>query len=166
MSFICIYQEDLIQDLKFMKIEDAVKVTKFKNEWHRATVNLVYTTNWINLTLEKRASRHQITLQQFNVLRILRGQYPNPATNNLLKERMLTNTPDISRLIDRLVTKGHVSRCKSDGDKRAVDLLITEEGLKILEDLDSEMLMADILPKNITEKDCKLLSDLLDKFRG
>ncbi len=149
-----------------MKIEDAVKTSKFQSEWHKATVNLLFTTNWVNLTLEKRALRQQITLQQFNVLRILRGQYPKPATNNLLKERMLTNTPDISRLMDRLVTKGLVSRCKCEGDKRAVDLLITEEGLRVLEDLENDMLMQDILPQNITEEDCKILSDLLDKFRG
>lgn len=149
-----------------MKIEDAVKVTKFKNSWHKATVNLVYTTNWVNLTLEKRASRYHITLQQFNVLRILRGQFPTPVTNNLLKSRMITNTPDISRLIDRLVAKELVSRCKSEGDKRAVDLLITDQGLKLLEELEEDMLMGDILPKNISEKECEQLSNLLDKFRG
>lgn len=96
-----------------MKIKEEVKVSKFSNEWHKATVNILYTYNWLTKELEKRAAKEGITGNQFNVLRILRGQYPKPATNNLVKTRMLTPTPDISRLIDRLVVKGLVSRCKS-----------------------------------------------------
>ena len=113
-----------------MKIDEAIQVKKFSTEWQRATVNLLYTSNWVTAVLEKRAEQKQITLRQFNVLRILRGQFPKPVTNNLIKSRMLTNTPDISRLIDRLVLKGLVDRCKSNEDKRAVNLLITELGLK------------------------------------
>lgn len=149
-----------------MKIDEAIKVKKFSTEWQKATVNLLYTSNWVNAILEKRAERMQITLLQFNVLRILRGQYPTPVNNNLIRSRLLTNTPDISRLIDRLVTKGLVDRCKSSVDKRAVNLLITNEGLQILENLEQEMLLNDVLPQHISEEDCKLLNELLDKFRG
>ncbi|ULT23055.1 MarR family transcriptional regulator [Sphingobacterium sp. E70] len=92
-----------------MKIEDEIKVSKFSNEWHRCTVNILYTYNWLNNELEQRAAKEGITLKQFNVLRILRGQYPKPATNNLIKSRMLSTTPDISRMMDRMVTKGLVS---------------------------------------------------------
>ena len=67
------------------KIEDLVKVKDFSTPWHRATINIVYTSNWLNLLLEKRAAAHQITLQQFNALRVLRGQYPTPVRNNLLR---------------------------------------------------------------------------------
>ncbi|EEI89581.1 MarR family winged helix-turn-helix transcriptional regulator [Sphingobacterium spiritivorum] len=149
-----------------MKIEEELKVRQFKSEWHKVTVNLVFTANKLTEILEKRAEKQQITLQQFNALRILRGQYPNPATNNLLKSRLLTNTPDISRLMDRLVAKDLISRCKSSGDKRSVDLLITDKGLQVLEELEEVMLLNDILPKNFKEKDCEKLSDLLDKLRG
>ncbi|MNI85419.1 DNA-binding transcriptional repressor MarR [compost metagenome] len=105
-------------------------------------------------------------MKQFNVLRILRGQYPKPATNNLIKSRMLSTTPDISRMMDRMVTKGLVSRCQSDGDKRAVDLFITDKGLKILENLEEPMLMTDILSDRITADEAIQLSALLDKLRG
>src|SRR5690606_33063882 len=148
------------------KIEELVKVRQFASPWHRATINIIYTNNWLNVMLEKRAGAKQITLLQFNVLRVLRGQYPNPVTNNLLKERLLTKTPDISRLVDRIVSKGLVSRGKNNSDKRAVDLLITDKGLDLLEEIEADMMLEDILPENISSDDCIKLSELLDKFRG
>lgn len=149
-----------------MKIEEAIKLKKFVNEWHKATINIVFTSNWITGILEERAGREQITLQQFNVLRILRGQHPKPATNNLIKERMLDKTPDISRIIDRLVAKDLVFREKCDTDRRAVDLRITDKGLDTLKRLDESMLIMDILGEKITEKECKQLNTLLDKLRN
>lgn len=148
------------------KIEELVKVKQFASPWHRATINIIYTNNWLNVMLEKRANAKQITLQQFNVLRVLRGQYPNPVTNNLLKERLLTKTPDISRLVDRIVSKGLVSREKNSVDKRAVDLLITDKGLDLLEEIETDMMLDDVLPENISSDDCLKLSELLDRFRG
>lgn len=148
-----------------MKIEEAIKSKKLINERHKATLNIVYTSNWITEILEERASKEQITLQQFNVLRILRGQYPKPATNNLIKERMLDRMPDVSRIVDRLVTKELVSRGKSNADRRAVDVRITDKGLEVLKRLDESMLMMDILRENISEKECKQLNMLLDKLR-
>ena len=148
------------------KIEELVKVKQFASPWHRATINIIYTNNWLNVMLEKRAGAKQITLQQFNVLRVLRGQYPNPVTNNLLKERLLTKTPDISRLVHRIVSKGLVSREKNSIDKRAVDLLITDKGLELLQEIENDMMLDDVLPENISVDDCLKLSELLDKFRG
>jgi DNA-binding MarR family transcriptional regulator len=148
------------------KIEELVKVRQFASPWHRATINIIYTNNWLNVMLEKRAGAKQITLQQFNVLRVLRGQYPNPVTNNLLKERLLTKTPDISRLVDRIVSKGLVSREKNSIDKRAVDLLITDKGLELLQEIENDMMLDDVLPENISVDDCLKLSELLDMFRG
>lgn len=148
------------------KIEELVKVRQFASPWHRATINIIYTNNWLNVMLEKRAGAKQITLQQFNVLRVLRGQYPNPVTNNLLKVRLLTKTPDISRLVDRIVSKGLVSREKNSIDKRAVDLLITDKGLELLQEIENDMMLDDVLPENISVDDCLKLSELLDKFRG
>ncbi|MGO1521384.1 MAG: MarR family winged helix-turn-helix transcriptional regulator [Sphingobacterium sp.] len=148
------------------KIEDLVKVKDFSTPWHRATINIVYTSNWLNLLLEKRAAAHQITLQQFNALRVLRGQYPTPVRNNLLKERMLTQTPDVSRLVERLVSKGLVSKTKCSDDKRAVDLLISKTGLALLEQMESDMMLDNLLPHNLSAEESLLLSNLLDKFRG
>ncbi len=148
------------------KIEELVRVKQFASPWHRVTVNVIYTNNWLNVMLEKRAGAKQLTLQQFNVLRVLRGQFPNPVTNNLLKERLLTKTPDISRLVDRIVGKGLVSRTKNGSDKRAVDLLITDKGLKLLHDIENDMMLDDVLAPNLTTEEFIQLSELLDKFRG
>lgn len=148
------------------RLEDKLKVKKFSSEWHKATVNIVYTSNWVNFLLEQRATNYGLTLQQFNVLRILRGQYPHPTKNTLLRERMLSKTVDISRLVDRVVNKGLVSRKSSTSDKRAVDLLITDAGLELLERMEEEMMLSDVLPDNITEKQCQQLNKLLDRFRG
>ncbi|MGV3762411.1 MarR family winged helix-turn-helix transcriptional regulator [Parapedobacter sp.] len=149
-----------------MKIEDEIQSSKFHNERHKATINVVFTSNWITDILENRAVKHKITLQQYNILRILRGQYPSPATNCLLKERMLDKTPDVSRIVDRLVSKGLVSKKTSSIDRRAVDVLITQKGLDTLTDLDERMLMMDVLEGNITEAECRILNNLLDKLRG
>ncbi|WP_437918816.1 MarR family winged helix-turn-helix transcriptional regulator [Sphingobacterium sp. LRF_L2] len=149
-----------------MKIEEELKVKKFTNDWQRATVNVLFTASWLGLVLEKRAAKKKITLQQFNALRILRGQLPEPTTNNLLRSRMISNTPDISRLVDRIVAKGLASRAKNRDDKRAVDLFITQKGLDLLEEMEDDMLLMDVLPSNINEKEAAKLSSLLDKFRG
>ena len=149
-----------------MKIEDEIQTKRFRNERHKATINIVFTSNWITGILEKRASTQQITLQQFNVLRILRGQHPQPATNSIVKERMLDKMPDVSRIIDRLVAKELVSRAKSDNDRRAVDVKITQKGLDALADLEESMMMMDVLQDNISEGECQQLNELLDKLRG
>ncbi|WP_140939514.1 MarR family winged helix-turn-helix transcriptional regulator [Sphingobacterium lumbrici] len=149
-----------------MKINELVKVKKFRDDWHKTTINIIYTNSWIVKNLEQRAHKKEITLQQFNVLRILRGQYPKAASNNLLKERMINSTPDISRLVDRIVAKGLVIRTKSIRDKRSVDLQITDKGLRLLDEIEEDMMLTDLINSNITEQEALQLSNLLDKFRG
>lgn len=148
------------------KIEDLVKVKEFTSPWHRATINVLYTSNWLNELLEKRAATYQLTLQQFNALRVLRGQYPMPVRNSLLKERMLTRTPDVSRLVERLVGKNLITKTQASDDKRAVDLLINKKGLELLERMESDMMLDNVLPNNLSAEESLQLSRLLDKMRG
>ncbi len=149
-----------------MEIEKEIFSNKFENNRQRAIVNLVYTYGWLTNVLRRRLNKHEITLQQFNILRILRGQYPNPATINMLKERMLDKMSDASRIVERLVQKGLVQRCVNERDRRAVDIRISETGLDILKKLDGEMSSDQILGDNVTEEEAALLSSLLDKMRG
>lgn len=149
-----------------MEIEREIASNKFENDHQKAIVNLIYTYGWITNLLKHRLNKHKITLQQFNILRILRGQYPQPATINLLKERMLDKMSDASRIVERLVQKDLAQRCINNKDRRAVDIRISSKGLEILKILDSEMSSSDILKENITAKEAKLLSSLLDKMRG
>lgn len=150
-----------------MKIEEAIQQnTKFEDNYHRVIVNINYTYSWISNVSREVFERYNLTSQQFNILRILRGQYPNPATVNLLKERMIDKMSDASRIVDRLVQKGMVSRCTNDKDRRAVDIRISDEGLKILSVMDKEFKASDLFKDNLTEEEAGLLSDLLDKLRG
>src|SRR5690606_12995862 len=103
-----------------MRIEDELKTDKFENIYHKTTLHILFTANWITERFKKQASKEKITLQQFNALRILRGQYPEPSTVNLIKARLLDKMSDVSRLIDRMVQKGLVSRTISHVDRRAV----------------------------------------------
>jgi DNA-binding MarR family transcriptional regulator len=129
-------------------------------------VNILYTYGWLTNLLKQRLDNHDITLQQYNILRILRGQFPNPATVNLLRERMLDKMSDASRIVDRLYKKGLLSRSTNEKDRRAVDILITKKGLDLLKKLDTEMNIDDELSLNLKSDEAGLLSDLLDKFRG
>jgi len=149
-----------------MKIEDVLRTNKFENEYHKASLNIIYTSNFIQGLFKEVIDREKITLQQFNVLRILRGQQGKPSTINLLKERLLDKMSDVSRIIDRLVQKKLVSRCISDRDRRAVDIYITKEGLAILEKLDKQVSVYTLLGHSLTEEECKQINYLLDKMRS
>ena len=149
-----------------MRIEEEIQSTKFDDNLHKAVINVTYTYGWLNNVFRDHFEKYNLTSQQFNVLRILRGQYPNPATVNLIKERMLDKMSDASRIVDRLVQKGLVSRCTNNKDRRAVDIRISDIGLDILSKLDVEFKTRKVLRNNLTEDEALKLSDLLDKLRG
>lgn len=148
-----------------MKLEQEIS-SKFENSYQKAAINIIYTYGWLTNNLKGRLNKYDITLQQFNILRILRGQFPNPATVNLLKERMLDKMSDASRIVDRLVQKELVTRCTNSQDRRAVDIIISEKGLELLRQLDDQMSIVDLVNDNLTPEEAIQLSDLLDKFRG
>jgi len=149
-----------------MRIDEEIQSSKFEDNYHKAVINITYTYGWLSNAFRCQFERYNLTQQQFNILRILRGQYPNPATVNLLKERMLDKMSDASRIVDRLVQKGLVSRCTNRTDRRAVDIRISDIGLEILNKMDQEFKTKDILKNNLTEEEAGQLSDLLDKLRG
>jgi DNA-binding MarR family transcriptional regulator len=149
-----------------MRIDDEIQSTNFEDNYHKAAINIAYTAGWLSNYFRIYFDKYNITQQQFNILRILRGQYPKPATINLLKERMVDKMSDASRIVDRLIQKELVSRCTNNKDRRAVDIRITEMGLQILSKMDNEFKAKDILKGNLSEDDAAVLSDLLDKLRG
>jgi len=149
-----------------MELEKEIHSSKFEDNYHKVVVNISYTYNWLSNLLRTRLEKHNITHQQFNVLRILRGQYPCPATVNLLKERMIDKMCDASRIVDRLVQKELVTRCTNSTDRRAVDIRISDEGLRILSLIDKEMKLKDFLSDQLTEDEALTLCNLLDKMRG
>lgn len=150
-----------------MEIEREIKQTvKFSSEYHKLTVNILYTASWIGVLHTKKLKPFKLTPQQFNLLRILRGQFPNPATINMLIERMIDKSSNASRLVDRLEEKGFVSRCTSDADKRSVNVRITDKGLETLKELDVSSMMFEEAHKTLSKDDARDLNRLLDKLRG
>lgn len=149
-----------------MKLEDEIKQKSFRNEFHKLAVNLIYTHGWLSNKYNQAFKKFDLTSSQFNILRILRGQHPNSASVNLLKERMLDKMSDASRLVERLRKKGLVKRNICPNDRRKVDVIITDKGLKLLSEFDKLDNDLDKIFSNITEQEAKLLNNLMDKIRN
>ena len=148
-----------------MSLEKDIKQAKFRNEHHKGAINLIYTYNWMMERQKAFFDMENITPQQFNILRILRGSFPQPISTLQIRERMLDKMSDTSRIVDRLVLKGLADKKTSISDKRLVDISITERGKEVLERLDQKHDKMDAILENLSEEDAKLLNDLLDKIR-
>lgn len=148
-----------------MKIEDEIK-SKFDNEFQKALVNLLYTNYQIGGMMRSHFKKFDITSQQFNILRILRGQLPEPASIGLLKERMLDKSSDVSRIVDRLLLKKLIERAECKTDRRQKDIAITKKGLELLSKIDDSDKNQDPILSNLTAKEAEQLNLLLDKVRG
>ncbi|MEJ8758294.1 MarR family transcriptional regulator [Pontibacter sp. H259] len=148
-----------------MRIEDEIKQSAFKSEFHKAYINLLYTSNYLEQEHGTLLKPFGITSPQYNVLRILRGQHPKPATVSLLIERMLDKTSNASRIVDKLEVKDLVTRKQCPDDRRTVDVLITDKGLALLKQID--VLDDDTKTgiHNLSEKEAAELNRLLDKIR-
>jgi DNA-binding MarR family transcriptional regulator len=148
-----------------LKLEDEIQQKKFKSETQKLAINLTYTHNWLNAHYSAMFRTSDITMQQFNVLRILRGQYPNPCSVKLIKERMLDRMSDASRIVDKLKAKELVDRRECPVDRRSVDILITDKGLELLKSMDSIDENFKGVFKTLTDEEMKTLNHLLDKLR-
>ncbi|MDR3625747.1 MAG: MarR family transcriptional regulator [Ignavibacteriaceae bacterium] len=149
-----------------MKLEDEILQKHFRNEYHKATVNVIYSYNWLVDFQVNLFKPYGITMQQYNILRILRGQYPKPATIKLIKERMLDKMSDASRIVEKLRIKGLVDRNICSGDRRNVDVCITDKGLELLSRVDKHDAEVDAKLSTLSEDEAKQLNELLDKLRG
>jgi DNA-binding MarR family transcriptional regulator len=152
--------------LNDMKLEDEISQDKFRNEYHKAAVNIIFTYGWVHAYQEKIFKPNGITMQQFNILRILRGQHPKPANIKLIRERMLDRMSDCSRIVEKLRVKGLIKRTICPVDRRHVDVIITKKGLDLLAQLDPISEEVDKYFWNLNEEEASQLNDLLDKLRG
>ena len=148
-----------------MNLEDAIKQKTFKSEFHKLEVNLLYTGAWALAKSNADLKNFGLTVQQYNVLRILRGQHPDPASVNLIIDRMLDKMSNASRLVDKLQKKELVIRSRCKKDRRQVDVTITVQGLQLLEKIDRHLEKV-IVSNNLTEAEARELNRLLDKVRG
>lgn len=149
-----------------MKIGEEIRQEKFRDEYHKLIINLLYTANWLTYKNASILKPFGISPEQFNVLRILRGQYPNSATVNLIIERMLDKSSNASRLVEKLRVKGLVEREICPEDRRAVNVKITPEGLNLLAELDKKEEQWRSEFHHLSIDEAAIVNDLLDKIRG
>ncbi|MBU0476112.1 MAG: MarR family transcriptional regulator [Bacteroidetes bacterium] len=149
-----------------MLLEDEIKQQKFKSDYHKLAVNIIYTHGWLINKQTNIFKKFDITAAQFNILRILRGQHPNPVPVSLLKDRMLDKMSDASRLVERLRAKGLVDRKICSEDRRRVNVLITKKGLDLLTVLDGYESEFESFLKNLNVDEAIKTNRLLDKLRG
>src|SRR5262245_28835452 len=148
-----------------MGIDKDIQQTKFRNVHQKAAINLIYTVGWMRERTRHFFEAEEITPQQFNILRILRGSFPEPLSTLQIRARMLEKMSDNSRIVDRLITKGMVKKLTCKKDRRLVDVVITDKGKKLLEKLDLQQDQIDAVLGNLSEKDANILSELLDRIR-
>lgn len=150
-----------------MRLEDAIQQPTFRSSHERAHINIIYTASFLSQQTTQVLRPHDISMQQFNILRILRGMKGQAATVKLLTERMLDKMSNASRLVEKLKQKGFVVRRECESDRRQVDIFITESGNTVVEQasvaLDEKMQQ---FLGNITAEEASELSGLLDKLRG
>lgn len=149
-----------------MQIEQALKQKKFKNEFHKLRVNLLYSASWLNSEVKNFLSPHNITQKQFNILRILRGQYPDEMGITIMeiRDRMVDKMSDASRIVDRIYKKGLIGKKPCAHDKRHTRVWITEKGMKLLAEIDEKMPYMDNI-FSLTKEEAQTLNCMLNEMR-
>lgn len=149
-----------------MEIGKEIKQEKFKNEHQKMLMNIFFTSAWLNQKNAQNLKPFGISTQQYNILRILRGQHPKPATVNLLIDRMLDKNSNASRLVEKLRVKKLVERAISPEDRRAVNVVITKKGLDLLSELDTQEDNFINELKILSENEAEQVNLFLDKIRS
>lgn len=149
-----------------MSLEQDIKQEKFTNEFQKMAVNLMYTSGWLYNNNAARLKPHDITPEQFNVLRILRGSHPKKLMLADIASRMIDRNSNATRLVEKLRVKGLVRREICENNRRQVDINITDKGLALLKkiDLETEAWLDSF--RKVTQAEAKELNRLLDKLRG
>ncbi len=146
-----------------MKIEDAIH-SKFTSPQLKAIVNIRYTSNFLGHYQNSFMAQYDLSMPQFNILRILRGA-KGDINVNTVKERMVEKSPNTTRLMDKLIDKGLIERTRCTEDRRVVYVRITHQGLDLLSEIDSHLDVNTLIRAELSDKEANLLSDLLDKVR-
>ena len=149
-----------------MKIEDIIKTESQLPASRRLIISLFSTTSWANDRISEVLKPYQISLPQFNVLRILRGQKGKPANLSTIQDRMVSKMSNTTRLVDKLITKGHVERIICEKNRRKVEITITANGIEFLTKLDPIIDKVEHeITDNLTPEEIENLTQLLHKLR-
>ena len=148
-----------------MKLEDEIVQKKFKSEHEKLFVNILFTGNWLNTLQKKKFKKHDITPDQYNVLRILKGQYPKSVSIQLIASRMLNKSSNASRIVDKLKSMDLLERKEAKHDRRLVDVVINQKGLACVEQISKNVWDGFDFFNKFTEEQAKELNEYLDKLR-
>lgn len=148
-----------------VKLEQAIQSTKFRSEVHKAGLNILYTAWWLKTAISKELKEFGLTHEQFNVLRILKGKYPEQMCVRDVSCRMIERNSNVPRIVDRLEIKKLVKRATSEEDKRETVMTLTQAGISILES--SSARLDGIFDKVgfIKDNEAAILNELLEKMR-
>lgn len=150
-----------------MKLEKEIgQIKSFRNDYHKASVNIIYTGKWMMQFHADVFKPFKLTIQQYNILRILKGQYPKTTTVKHIRERMLDRMSDASRIVELLRKKKLVEREIHQSDRRKMDVLITKKGLGLLNKMERENEKMDNRLKSLSKSEIVKLNFLLDKLRS
>jgi DNA-binding MarR family transcriptional regulator len=147
-----------------MQLENEIGI-RIRNEWQRSSLNLLYTYGFLINGYETFFKHFGLTSQQYNSLRILHEEYPEPISTSGLRDKMLDKMSDTSRLVSRLAAKGFVEVKQNPHDKRLVNIVLSEQGQKRLTEIEQHLSLLDSLMENLTEEEASQLSHLLNKAR-
>jgi DNA-binding MarR family transcriptional regulator len=148
-----------------MKIEDEIK-GRFRNDYHKGMINLTFTVKQLSYNFHQSLKKHGLTEPQYNILKVLRGfRIESPLSIGFLKNRMLDKMSDVSRIVDKLFTKGLIRRQENPADRRQKKIEITDKGLSLLTKMDGCEKIVDTLLNNLSLKEVQELNRLLDKIR-
>jgi DNA-binding MarR family transcriptional regulator len=148
-----------------MRLEEELQQKKFSSEILKAILNIEFTGNWLDAEANKILKPFDISSQQYNVLRILKGQGDNAISVNNIMSRMINKMSNASRLVEKLRKKELIERVVCEADRRQVDVRITNKGLQLLVDTVKDMKRFDQMKSKLTEKEAKSLNGLLEKIR-
>ena len=148
-----------------MKLEQAIKSTKFKSEVQKAGLNILYTAWWLKTIMSKELKEYGLTHEQYNVLRILKGRFPDQMCVRDIACRMIEKSSNVPRIIDRLEVKKLVKRSTSAEDKRETVITITQAGINILDM--TTVRIDNMYAKTVSmdEDSARSLNDLLEQLR-
>ncbi len=148
-----------------MKIEDVLKTSRFKDQVHKASLNLLYTSYWLKNHLSAAIKENGFTAEQFNVMRIVKGRHPEAICVKDIAERMIEKSSNVPRILDRLILKKYVERSVSKEDKRETLISITELGMKKLLEVNKIVNKVNETVIGLNEMEAALLNELLEKLR-
>lgn len=149
-----------------MEIEKAIHQKKFANERERVIVNILYTSSWLSNLQMGVFKEYDLSMPQYNVMRILKGQYPKPAAVNMIMERMIDKSSNVSRIVEKLRTKGLVLRTECPLDRRQVDVMLTQSGIDLLAECTKELSVIQTITDKLDDAENKELNRLLNKIRS